>query len=211
MVDIEDLKIYFYDSFLSEDQFNILDGGSGYVEIKPTYLKMSCGVTKSSYAHINYDGKFFNPLYAEAVFKLQLNTKTDMIAFWGFKDSLDAPTANMTESHAGFLIADNKIYLSTADGDNQQKVEINTIDVTKMFEYKIRYNEFSYKPLPEIEMQLSLPTIISVDRVWKLLQTNSNYPPENQSHYLVAYIGNNATTGKYLYINRIIYKEQYAD
>lgn len=211
MVDIEDLKIYFYDTFLATDQFEEETTGTGYIVKKPSEIKMSGGVTSGSSAFLNYKGIFFNPKYAEAIFKIHLSSKDDVVAFWGFKSSLNAPIDPMTESHVGFLIMDNKVYLSSADGYNQQKTEIGTIDVTKVYEYKIKDNAFYYKPLPQIESYLGLPYFDRVERTWRHLQTNTNYGPEDKVHYLVLYLQNNTLLQNFLYINKVIYKEEYAD
>lgn len=211
MVDIEDLKIYFFDSFLNSDQFESLTSGDAYYNHAPTDLLLNAGTVENSYIRLNYIGNNYNPLYSEIVFKLNLSSKDNIFAFWGFKKTLDAPTENMTESHAGFMIINNKVYLTTADGDNQQKVEIVTIDITKVYEYMIKFNQFSYKPLPQVEIYLGMPSISRVARVWKLLQTNSTYPPENEVHYIMMYLQNKTIIQKTLNINRIIYKEEYAD
>lgn len=208
---VDDLKIYFYDTFLSVDQFEEQTNLTGFIVKKPTEIKMSGGVTANSYALLNYKGNYFNPKYSEALFKLHLNSKQDIIAFWGFKESLDPPTDPMIENHAGFLIMDDTVYLTTGDGVNQQKTPIVTIDVTKVYEYKIKFNKFYYKPLPQIESYLGMPTIDRVERTWRHLQTNSNYPPSDQVHYLMIYIGNSVTAQKLLYLNKVIYKEEYAD
>lgn len=210
-LDIEDLKIYFYDTFLSTDQFDTETIGTAQILFRPSDTKISAGVTQNSYALVNYKGISFNPLYSEIIFKLRLNSKRDLVAFWGFKSTLSEPTLNMTESHCGFLIYNNKTYFTSADGYTQQLVEVNTIDPTLMYEYKIKYNEFYYKPLPQVETYLGLPSVRAVDRVWKLLQTNSIYAPENKTHYIMIFIKNKTTTEKYISLNRVIYKEEYAD
>jgi len=214
-LDIEDLKIYFYDTFLSTDQFEEEIVGTGEILYKPADIKVSAGVTSLSSAFLNYKGIFANPHYGELIFKLRVNTKENVLAFWGFKESKNDPTYDMVESHCGFMIATvnniPKIFLTSADGNTQQRVEVATIDPTLMYEYKIVYNKFYYKPLPQVISYLGLPTIKSVDRSWKLLQTNDIYPPEDKTHYIVVFIKNTAITEKYLRLNRIVYKEEYAD
>jgi len=208
---IEDLKIYFYDSMLTSEQFEADTGGTGYITPKATEMKMSAGVTSESFAWINYVGPYFNPLYAELILKLKLNSKRDMFAFWGFKEGLGNPTFNMIESHTGFMISNNKLYVSSANGYTQQRVEIMEIDPTLMYEYKIKNNEFWWKPLPQIETYLGLPSIRRVERIWKLLQRNTNYPAIDEAHYIIIFVSNLTITEKYLLLNRIIYKEVYAD
>jgi len=210
-LDIEDLKIYFYDSMLTSEQFEADVGGTGYITPKATEIKMSAGVTSGSFAWLNYAGPYFNPLYSEIILKMKLNSKENVFAFWGFKETLADPTLNMTESHAGFMISGSKLYVSSADGYTQQRVEILAIDPTLMYEYKIKYNEFWYKSLPQIETYLGLPSIRRVERIWTLLQRNTNYAPENMTHYIVLFVSNLTITEKFLLLNRIVYKEEYAD
>lgn len=210
-LDIEDLKIYFYDTFLSTDQFDEEVSGTGYIHKNPCEIKLHGGVTSGSTARINYKTVFGNPRYGELIMKMILSSKENIIAFWGFKETLDPPALDMVESHAGFLIINNKIYFSTGDGYNQQRVEVVTIDTTLMYEYKIKFNEFYYKPLPQVIDYLGIPTVTRVEREWKLLQTNSTYVPENETHYIMIYLENLTTTTKYINVDRIIYKEEYAD
>ena len=117
----------------------------------------------------------------------------------------------MVESHSGFMVNDGKLYASVADGYTQQRVEIVGIDMTRVQNYKIRYNEFSIMPLPVIEEQLSLPTVLSIERIWKVMTALSNYPPINQVHYIMQYIKNSVNADKIIKFNRFIYKEVYAD
>jgi len=216
---IEDLKIYFYDSLLSTDQFESEKEGTAYITYKPTEIKISAGVTSDSYSYLYYNGSFFNPKFSEFVAKLKLNSFSDCFIFFGFKESLDVPTTTMDESHAGIMIETSagvpKLYFTTGrvyDGAyDQQKVEINTIDPTMMSEFKINYNKLYYRLLPYIISYLGVPTIQKQDREWSLLQTNNNYPPEDETHYLVFYIKNLTTTEKYILLNKVIYKEEYAD
>ena len=211
MVDSEDLKIYFYDSFLSSDQFDEETNGTGYITIKPTEILLHGGVTSNSYALLNYSYNNFNPVYAELILKLHFASKTNIIAFVGFKETLDEPTDPMTESHLGIFIKDNKFYFSSANSLSQQKVEIPTIDVTKVYEYKLTNNSLYYKPLPQAESYLGLPTFTTAERVFHHLQNNSTYPPEDKVHYLVFYIKNTSTSARYIKLYKVIYKEEYAD
>lgn len=140
-----------------------------------------------------------------------MNSMDDCFCFFGFKETLTEPTYNMVESHAGFMISGGKLYASVADGDHQQRVEIVGIDCTRVQNYKIAYNKFYIQPLPVVEEMLGLPEIISIERIWKLYTTLSNYPPENQVHYIVQYIKNTVNSDKFIRFNRFIYKEIYAD
>ena len=140
-----------------------------------------------------------------------MNSMDDCFAFFGFKETLAEPTYAMVESHSGFMVNNGKLYASVADGYTQQKVEIVGIDMTRVENYKIKYNEFSIMPLPVIEEMLSLPRVISVERIWEEITRLSVYPPINQVHYIIQYIKNSINSDKVIKFNRFIYKEVYAD
>ena len=206
-----DLNKFLYDNYYSTDnlvEFNLL---TGYLQRKLFELSHETGVTQNSVCMTNYNLPYFNPLYAEAVWKCYVNSVDDCFAFFGFKESLAEPTYNMIESHSGFMLNEGKLYASVADGDTQQKIEIIGIDMLRVQNYKIEYNRFYIQPLPAVEEQLSLPVILSVERVWKLITTLSNFPPINEVHYIVQYIKNSVNANKIIKFNRFIYKEVYAD
>ena len=207
----EDLNKYIYDNYYSTEKLDLTATLTGYLRNNIFNLSQETGVTANSICMTNYDLPYFNPLYAEAVWKCYMSSMDDCFAFFGFKETTAEPTYNMIESHAGFMVNEGKLYASVADGYTQQKVEIIGIDMTRVQNYKIEYNRFFIQPLPVIEVQLSLPEIISVERVWKLKTTLSNFPPENVVHYLVQYIKNTVGADKRIIFNRFIYKEVYAD
>ena len=207
----EDLNKYLYDEYYSTEQLDLTATNTGYLRNNIFEISHETGVTQNSICMTNYNLNYFNPLYGEAVWKCYMNEMSDCFAFFGFKETLAEPTYNMTESHAGFMVYDGKLYASVADGDTQQRVEIVGIDMTRVENYKIRYNEFSIMPLPVIEEQLSLPTVLSIERVWKKMTTLEVYPPINQVHYIMQYIKNTVNADKRIIFNRFIYKEVYAD
>ena len=211
----EDLNKFLYDNYYSTENQETLETGTGAVTSRILELDLSTGVTEGSIAMANYNFNYFNPLYAEAVWKCYMNSKDDVFMFFGFKETLAEPTHDMVESHAGFMVYLGELYATVADGTTQQKVKITGIDVTRVENYKIEYNRFSVMPLPLVEEQLSLPGILStfptIIREWKLLTTLSNYPPENKVHHIVQYVKNTVGATKYIRFNRFIYKEVYAD
>jgi hypothetical protein len=207
----EDLNKYIYENYYSTINLNEVLTGTGILNYKIFEASLETGVLANSTCMINYNQPYFNPYYAEAVWKCYMNDEDDSFVFFGFKETLAAPTYAMIESHAGFMVYQGKLYASVADGYTQQRVEIVGIDMTRVQNYKIAYNKFYVQPLPVVEEALGLPTVYSVDRKWKLMTTLSNFPPINQVHYIVQYIKNLVGIDKRIYFNRFIYKEVYAD
>jgi len=216
----EDLKTFLYDNFYSTEHIELTTIGTGFLYNFLGEMRLTTGATANSWCMTNYDIASFNPLYAEAVWKAYASSMDGCFIFFGFKESLSAPTFDMTESHAGFMIYDDgtggKIYASVADGDEQQRVELIGIDATRVENYKIEYNRFFVEPLPLVESQLGLPGILTtfptIKREWVELTQLTNYPPQNQVHYIVQYIENGKNNlDKKLTFNRFIYKEVFAD
>jgi len=207
----EDLNKYLYDEYYSTEQIDLTTTITGYLRNNLFQLSHETGSTQNSICMTNYNIPYFNPLYGEAVWKCYMADINDCFAYFGFKETLAEPTFSMVESHAGFIISNGKFYASVGDGYSQQRVEIVGIDMTRVQNYKIKYNKFSIQPLPVIEESLSLPRVISIERIWKEMAYLSNYPPINQVHYVMQYIKNTTNEDKRIIFNRFIYKEVYAD
>ena len=210
-INAEDLNKYIYDSYQSTEMLEELTTQTGFTSASIFELEQNTGVTANSIAQIYYNLNYFNPLYAEAVWKCYMNDMTDCFAFFGFKETIGQPTYDMTESHAGFMVNNGKLYASVADGYSQQRVEIVGIDMKKVQEYKINYNSFSIRPLPIVEEVLGLPSVKSIERVWKEYTTLSDFPPKNQVHWIMQFIKNSTGEEKYIRFNKFIYREVYAD
>lgn len=210
-LDIEDLKIYFYDMFLTTESILERLTGDAYNEWRAGEIIMSTGIPEGGSSHLHYDNQIFNPTYAEIIFKLRLSSIADMKGFFGFRSNLTEPTIDMVESHAGILMDSGKIYFSSGDGYSQQRVEIVGLDIKKIYEFKIAFDKLYIKPLPQVEQYLGLPTIRRVERVWALVQQNSTYPPDDRYHWITLYMKNKVSAEKLLYLNRIVYKEEYPD
>ena len=212
----EDLKTYIYDNFYSTEHIELTTTVTGFLYNLIGEMRLTTGVTTGSSCMTNYDIANFNPLYAKAVWKCYTNSMDNCFAFWGFKESLSAPTFDMTESHAGFMIEDGKLYASVADGDEQQRVEIIGVDARRVENYKIEYNRFFVEPLPAVEVSLGLPGVLTtfpyIKREWVEITQLTNYPPTNNVHYIVQYIENGKNNlNRILTFNRFIYSEVYAD
>lgn len=211
----EDLNKYLYDNYYTTEELDATTTGTGFYYIKIFELTLSTGVTQNSICMLYYNYSYFNPLYAEAIWKAYVNSMNDSFIFFGFKETTSEPTYDMVESHSGFMLYQGKLYASVADGTTQQRVEIVGIDMTRVENYKIEYNKFYIQPLPLTEEILGLPGILTtfpqIKREWVLQTTLSTYPPINQVHYIVHYIKNSINADKRVIFNRFIYKEVYAD
>ena len=211
----EDLNKYIYDNYLTTDSLNSTTTNTGYIRTNIFELGLETGVTESSVALIYYNLNYFNPLYGEAVWKCIMNSMDDCFVFFGFKETTDEPTYDMVESHAGFMVYEGNLYATVADGTTQQKVLIEGIDMTRVENFKINFNRFYIEPLPAIESELGLPmqptTFPPIIRSWWLATQLSNYPPQNQVHYIIHYIKNTVGSDKIIKFNRFIYREVYAD
>lgn len=207
----EDLKIYFDDNFRTTETIEDIETGSATTEVRVTELIHETGSTQSSISETYYNLNIFNPVYASAIYKVYLSSMENVFTFFGFKETIAEPTFAMTESHSGIMCYNGKMYVSVADGYTQQRIEIPTIDMTEVKQYKIEFNKFYMQPLPQIEEILGIPNILSVNRIWGLVAECNSYPPINQVHYLVNYIKNSVNSTKRMTINRFIYKEVYAD
>lgn len=217
--DAEDLNKYLYDNYYSTEQLDLTTTGTGYLRNHILELSMETGVTENSICMINYNLNYFNPLYAEAVWKCYITSMDDVKAFFGFKETTAEPIfpsdGPMVESHTGFIIDEGKLYASVGNGTEQQYVEIVGIDCTRVQNYKIEYYKFYIEPLPETKETLGIPGILTtfplIKREFVLQTTLSNFPPENIVHYIMQYIKNTVNADKRIKFNRFIYKEVYAD
>lgn len=215
----EDLNKFLYDNYYSTEQLNETVTNTGYTRVHIFELSQETGVTQNSINMIYYNYPYFNPLYSEAVWKCYMNSMDDCQAFFGFKETTVEPTfpsdGAMVESHVGFMIDDGKLYASVADGTSQQYVEIVGIDTTRVQNYKIAYNRFFIEALPEVRETMGIPGVLTtfplINREFVEMTQLSNYPPQNQVHYIVQYIKNSVNEDKRLIFNRFIYREVYAD
>jgi len=202
---------FLHENFQSTEQISEATNQTAAVSSYLFELLLETGAQADSIAKIYYDYPGFNLKYGTLIMKLQLHSVADVFAFVGVKASTDDPTTDMTESHAGIMFENDSVYFSTADGDNQQKVQIPDVDPTKNILYKIEYNKMSFKPLPIWYPYFDGFRYEPAFRNWSSGQTNSSYPPENVDHYFVAYISNTTGENKKLYIKNITYGEIYAD
>jgi len=210
---------FLFDNFQSTEQINNAVTGTG--EVVPNLLDMTLdtGMQANSTAKIYYAMNWFNPVYSKLYLRLYAKSISDVFAFIGFKESLSDPTSTMTESHAGLMIYNSKLYFSTGrklivNGNlvqGQQKTEITGMDITKDFIYKIENNKLSTQPLPQRIPYFDGFRIITPDRIFSLRAENGTFPPLDEVHYLTAFIKNTTGTGRFIKIKTLTYGEEYAD
>ena len=178
-------------------------------------LLLSTGIQEGSTAKVYYDLNRFNPHYSKAYIRLSLNSVKDVFGFIGFKLTTGDPTYNMTESHAGILVNDGKIYLSTGSEIGTivgyQNTEISGIDLTRDFIMMIERNKLSTMPLPQVIPYFDTFRIVTANRVWTLKVANNTYPPEDVTHYFMYFLKNETNEDKRLTLRHFCYLEEYAD
>lgn len=206
-----DFKRFIYDPFLTAESLVFTKTGTAQETRLLHELKLATGVMANSTLKCRYNNNIFNPWYSEAYWHLHLNSMKDVFAFFGFKEGVGNPTSVMTENHIGIIVEDGKMFFSSADGDNQQKVEITGIDMTTDFIYKITKSRLYTFPLPQIVPYFDEFRIITPDRVWSLRQDNSTYLFDDTVYHCMFFIENLVGSDKFFKIKKFVYGEQYAD
>lgn len=202
---------FLFDQMYSSEQMDTLSTGSAAVEPKIFELALSTGVLENSTAKAYYNQPLFNPVYATAYARFFMNSTADVFAFVGFKETNENPTLAMVESHQGLMINNGKLYASSADGSEQQRVEISGIDPTKDMIYKIKANAFSTFPLPQVIPYFDGFRIITPDRIWTEKARTANVQVKDQVHYFMFFIKNSVNVNKILRLKALTYGEDYAD
>ena len=208
---IEELKTYFYDSFLSTESLEFENELTGYDNMSATNAEIHTGRSSPSWSLMYYDRQAFNPIYGEIIFKVRINSQENVLAFFGYLGDLTIISEDMITSHIGIIVHDGHVFFSSANGSYQEKVEIMGLDLTKVYEIKISELAISIKPLPQVISYLGLPEVEYAPREWRKIGELTTYIPKDLMHYIAAYVENSTNADKYLTFNRIIYKERYAD
>ena len=212
-------KMFFFDNFQTHDEISDGTTGSGSIVHNIRELSLRANLISNSEAYTYYSTQLFNPLHSRLLMRLRLNSMKDIIAFWGFRQLATAPTWNMTESHAGFMIYEGKLYTVTGDdGDpsaNYKAVTVSDIDCTRDLLYEIRGDQFRWYSIPFVEAEfqdLVAPAFEKVNfRKWSPTYSNATIQPQDQVHYIYAYIKNLTNEQKYMDIKNICYQEEYSD
>lgn len=206
---------FLVDNFYSTSNLEEVVTQTGTVSKELFELLLSTGVQSGSTSKVYYNKNRFNPHYSKAYFRVKFSELTNAFAFIGFKKTTGDPTWDMTESHSGLMLHSGKIYLSTGSeegiNDEQQRIEISGIDMTKDLIIMIEKNKLFSMPLPQVIPYLDTFRIISPDRVWRLKVTNSTTPPEDVTHYIMFYIENTTNNNKEVLLRHFCYEEEYAD
>lgn len=216
---IEELQrkfnLFLVDNFYTTEQLIEVFTQTGFSTKELFRLELSTGIQADSTIKFYYNLNKFNPHYSKAYFRLNFSSLKDVLAYIGFKRNFTDPTYDMTESHSGLLIYQGKPYLSTGNqiglSAGFQNTEISGIDFTRDFIIKIENNKLSTMPLPQIIPYFDTFRIISPDRIWTLKVTNSTYPPEDLTHYMVFFIKNLTNENRDLTLRHFCYLEEYAD
>lgn len=206
-----DFKRFVYDNFLAFGSLVFTKTGTAQETKLLHEIKLATGVLANSTLKMRYNNNIFNPWYSEAYFHLHLNSMKDVFAFFGFKEGVNDPTSVMTENHVGIMVENGKMYFSSADGNNQQKVEITGVDMTTDFIYKISGSKLYTFPLPQIIPYFDTFRIITPDRIWRMRQNNSTYRPDDTVYHCMFFIENTTGSEKFFKIKKFVYGEEYAD
>jgi len=214
-----DLKTWFHDCFLSHDQVDtsLTQTAAAYQHVGQ--LKIETGVQEGSEARANYERSFFNPRYATVRFKVRISDAADAFAFFGFKDTLTAPTWGMTESHAGFMLYEGVLYLVTGNGDADapanQVTPITDIDITRWLIYELSFYSGRWYSLPYTVPYFDKNVLAGLKqgmtRKWSNWTRNGSILPSDEMHYLVFYISNSTGASKSLEVQHVDYQEVYPD
>jgi len=206
---------FLFDNFTSTEMLNEAVVQTGSIIKYPFELQLTTGVQTESSAKLYYKSPAFNPKYSELIIKACLSSVDNVFMFFGFKETASNPSDTMTESHAGFIVKDSKLYTSTCNGEASrtapEQIFISDIDPTNVKLFKIEYDKFSVKPLPIIYPYFDGFRTEKPERRWSKPVQNATIPPKNKDHYLMAYIENTTGAVKTLRLNHIVYGEEYAD
>jgi len=214
---------FLYDDFRSLDSLDFTKSGTAIESAEVLNFKLSTGILANSSIKARYNYNIFDIMHGTAYFHLQLNENNNTQMFFGFKETTAPPVfgvaGSMIEYHVGVTIEPDiltpslgpKIYFTTGDGINQQKVEILGIDVTRDYIYKIQGNKLYTMPLPEIIPYFNSFRILDTNRVWTLRQENSDAMPFDTSYFIMFYLNNLTDEERNVRIKALTYGEDYAD
>jgi len=216
-------NLYMLDNFEGTENIFTANTGTGYTTAETFNLQCETGVQANSVNKWYYDSKYFNPLYAQTYIRWRINNPDSCFMFIGFKDSLDDPTWDMTESHYGIMLHDDgsggQLYLSSANtlgaAPGQQRQAISGILPQSDYIYKLGNNALYTYQLPVVIPYFDSEVFDKLQNIntyqWLLKATNNSFPPDDQSHYFMFYISNTVGANKQVNFRQITYGERYVD
>ena len=218
-IDTTGLKIRLHDIFTGVEQMEYAATQTGYVTIDLCDAVIDTGVQQGSTARMNYYNALFNPLYGRLLVKLRMSSASDVFAFWGFKETLAAPSWNMTESHAGFMLYNGVLYFSTGDSGtpsaHNQVTVIQDCDVTRWLVYEIEGSSGRFYSLPYTVPYFDKDVLPGLKqgllRKWSPEYKNGIVTPKDVMHYFMFYVENATGAPQQMELQFIDYAETYPD
>jgi len=212
-------KIFFHDNYHSGDHITEAVTGSGEAAVTPRSMLLKTQLISGSTSRTNYYSSLYNPRYSRALIRLRLGSMSDVFAFWGFKDTLDAPAWNMTESHAGFMLYQGNLYAVTGDGGspsaNKKQVIVSGIDCTRDLVYEISDYNFRWYSVPYLTSYFDEQVEPSLEKIrfrkWSPTYSCATIQPQNKVHYLLFYIENLVNSNRYMEVKSLTYHEEFSD
>lgn len=209
------LNRFVYDNFLTTESLVSSLSGSSALQPKLFAVDLSTGIQQDSENMLSYDNNLFNPVYSQAYVRFTMPEITNCFAFIGFKQTLAAPTLDMTESHAGIIVSGGKIYWSTGGTKGTRTGYTNHsmtgLDLARDSIFLIENSKLMYYPLPVVVPYYDSFYVKSLGRVWSLKARNTSFTPEDRAHYFVVYIKNTTGNNKSLLLKNFTYLENYVD
>jgi hypothetical protein len=215
----QQLKIWQHDIFSGVEQMDYAATQTGAVTIDLCDAVLDTGIQSLSTARMNYYNALFNPMYGRLLVKLRLSSSSDVFAFWGFKQTLAAPTWGMTESHAGFMFYNGALYFSTGDSGTPsahgQVTPITDCDVTRWLVYEIESNAGRFYSLPYTVPYFDKNVLPGLKqgliRKWSPAYLNGSAVPQDSAHYFMFYVANTTGAAQVMELQFIDYAEVYPD
>jgi hypothetical protein len=215
----EQTKHFIIDNFQTTEQISSSANQTAEVLKNLHSLKLVTGQQEGSEAYAYYKSNIFNPHFSTLQIKLHFNDIKNILAYVGFKESLNPPRHDMTENHSGLLIYNNRIYFSTGlekDGISKYKnTLISDIDLTKWVLIEIKNQYFRWYFLPYRVPYFNGFTIekyrIGLLKKWSLTYSNSDTTPKDSLYYIYFYIKNLTGENKEMEISKVVYFEDYVD
>ena len=208
-------NLWLLDNFNSTEHLTEAITQTGTISKELFQVILDTGVQQDSTVKMYYDLNRFNPHYSKAFFRVNFDDISDLTAFVGFKKYYTDPAHDDTESHCGLLIRNGEVFLSSGNelgvAVGYQNTLVSGIDLTRDFIIQIEKNRLFSMPLPQVIPYFDTFRIISEDRVWSLKVTNSNFPPEDLTHYILFFIKNHVNSVKRMTLRHFCYLEEYAD